>query len=78
MIVDLAGEGRRGEVVGVYYLVRGLTVAGAPLVGGLLWMAGPALTFGVAAGLGIAGALYYLWQGPKAAGGALADPAASG
>jgi MFS family permease len=78
MIVDLAGEGRRGEVVGVYYLVRGLSVAGAPLLGGLLWTVGPGLTFGVAAALGVAGALYYLWRGPKVAGGALADPAASG
>jgi MFS family permease len=67
MIVDLAGEARRGEMVGVYYLVRGLSVAGAPLVGGVLWTRSPGLTFGVAAAFGIAGALWYLWRGPKEA-----------
>ena len=55
MIVDLAGEARRGEVVGVYYLIRGLSVAGAPLLGGLLWTVSPQLMFGVAAVFGMAG-----------------------
>jgi MFS family permease len=67
MIVDLAGEGRRGEVVGVYYLARGLSVAGAPLVGGALWSIHPQLTFATAAALGILGAAYYVAWGPKAA-----------
>jgi len=65
MIVDLAGEARRGEVVGVYYLVRGLSVAAAPLLGGLLWVISPTLTFGVAAVFGILGALWYIWRGLK-------------
>jgi MFS family permease len=65
MIVDLAGEGRRGEVVGVYYLMRGLSVAAAPLLGGWLWTFSPTLTFAVAAVFGIAGVVWYVWQGPK-------------
>jgi MFS family permease len=67
MIVDLAGEEQRGEVVGVYYLIRGLSVAGAPLLGGLLWTVSPQLTFGTAAVFGIAGLVWYLWRGPKEA-----------
>lgn len=64
MIVDLAGEGRRGEVVGVYYLIRGFCVAAAPLFGAYLWQFSPNLTFATAALFGIAGAAYYVWRGP--------------
>jgi MFS family permease len=66
MIVDLAGESRRAEAVGVYYLVRGLCVAPAPLLGGAMWTISPQLAFGGAAGLGLLGALWYIWRGPKA------------
>jgi len=48
-----------------YYLVRGLSVAAAPLLGGLLWVISPTLTFGVAAVFGILGALWYIWRGLK-------------
>lgn len=64
LITDLAGEERRGETVGVYYLVRGFCVATAPLLGAYLWRISPALTFGAAAGFGIAGAIWYVWRGP--------------
>jgi MFS family permease len=64
LIVDLAGEARRGEVVGVYYLIRGLCVAAAPLLGAYLWQRSPALTFAGAAIFGIAGAIWYIWRGP--------------
>ncbi len=65
MIVDLVSEAHRGQAVGVYYLVRGLSVAGAPFIGGVLWTQSPQLAFAAAAGLGLLGALWYLWQGPK-------------
>lgn len=65
LITDLAGEGRRGEAVGVYYLIRGFCVAAAPFLGALLWRLNPALTFSVAALFGIAGAVYYVWKGPS-------------
>jgi MFS family permease len=65
MIVDLVSETHRGEAVGVYYLVRGLSVAGAPFVGGILWTQSPQLAFAAAAGLGLLGTVWYLWQGPK-------------
>ncbi|HEX6387211.1 MAG TPA: MFS transporter [Anaerolineae bacterium] len=65
MIVDLAGERQRGEVVGVYYLIRGLSVAAAPLFGGWLWTISPTLTFTVAAVFGLLSTLWYIWRGPK-------------
>jgi len=49
MIVDLAREDRRSVDVGAYYLVRGVAVFPASLVGGALWKLAPSLTF-VAAG----------------------------
>jgi MFS family permease len=67
LIVDLAGPARRGEVVGVYYLIRGLSVAAAPLLGGWLWTVAPTATFATAALLGLAGMAWYVWQGPKTA-----------
>lgn len=65
LIVDLVAEERRGEGVGTYYLVRGLSVAPAPLVGGALWLVSPELPFAVAAGVGLAGLAWYLWRGPR-------------
>jgi MFS family permease len=64
LITDLAGEERRGEAVGVYYLMRGLCVAAAPLLGAYLWRISPTLTFTVAALFGIAGVIWYVWRGP--------------
>jgi MFS family permease len=64
LITDLAGEERRGEAVGVYYLVRGFCVAAAPLLGALLWGFAPTLTFAVAALCGLAGVIWYIWRGP--------------
>lgn len=59
MIVDLAREDRRSVDVGTYYLVRGLAVFPASLVGGALWKLNPALTFYGAAAVAAAGALVF-------------------
>jgi MFS family permease len=64
MIVDLAGDARTGEVVGVYYLIRGFCVAAAPLFGAFLWRYSPTLVFATAAVIGAAGAVYYVRRGP--------------
>ncbi len=55
LIVDLSDSQARGRTVGIYYAIRGFSVAGAAAVGGALWTVGPSLTFVVAAGLGFAG-----------------------
>lgn len=71
LIVDLAEPSRRGETVGAYYLVRGLAVAPAPLLGGALWSVSPQLAFAVAAVAGAAALGLFLWRGPG-------DPAKEG
>lgn len=67
LIVDLAPEAVRGRAVGLYYLLRNLTVVPAALLGGLLWRtAGPEAMFYTAFAFGVAGfAFYALWDRPR-------------
>jgi MFS family permease len=55
LIVDLADPRARGRTVGLYYAIRGFTVAGAAAIGGALWTVRPSLTFLSAAALGVVG-----------------------
>ena len=64
LIVDLADQGRIGQVVGTYYLIRGLSVAAAPLLGAYLWNISPVLMFVIAGFIGTLGAIWYIWQSP--------------
>jgi hypothetical protein len=59
MIVDLARADRRSVDVGAYYLVRGLAVFPASLVGGALWKIAPSMTFYAAAAICAVGALAF-------------------
>ena len=59
MIVDLAREDRRAVDVAAYYLVRGLAVFPASLIGGLAWGMAPSLTFFAAAAVAAAGAILF-------------------
>ena len=61
MIVDLARGDRRSVDVGTYYLVRGVMVFPASLIGGALWRIVPAATFFGAAVVAGAGTLVYLF-----------------
>ena len=66
-IVAAAPEEARGRVVGLYYAIRGFSVAGAAALGGVLWSVRPSLTFLAAAllgGLGTLGTAIFL---PRAA-----------
>ncbi len=55
LIVDLSDSRARGRTVGLYYAIRGFSVAGAAAVGGALWTVSPSLTFFASAALGFAG-----------------------
>jgi len=57
LIVDLARPDLRARSIGLYYLVRSLSITPAALLGGLLWRVVPLLPFVVAAGFGVAGAV---------------------
>lgn len=60
MIVDAAHAEVRGRTVGLYYLVRGLSVTPAAAIGGLLWRLSPATPFFVAGLVGLAGTALFV------------------
>jgi MFS family permease len=64
LIVDLAPDWARGRAVGLYYLIRGLVVFPASLVGGWLWTLGPRWPLVTAFAVGVVGCLAYARWGP--------------
>ena len=59
MIVDLVRPSLRARSVGLYYLIRSLTVAPAAFIGGLLWKVAPALPFWLAGLVGVVGVVVF-------------------
>ena len=59
MIVDFAQENVRARSVGLYYLVRSLSITPAAAVGGLLWSIAPEVPFIVACVIGLIGTLVF-------------------
>jgi MFS family permease len=59
MIVDLAQDNVRARSVGLYYLVRSLSITPAAAIGGLLWNVTPQLPFIVAGVIGLIGTLVF-------------------
>src|SRR2546422_516883 len=55
MIVDLVRPSLRARSIGLYYLIRSLTIAPAAFIGGVLWSVTPALPFWMAGAIGLAG-----------------------
>ena len=65
----------RGRAVGLYYLLRNLTVVPAALLGGLLWRtAGPEAMFYAAFAAGAGGFTFYALWGPADAASGQAVP----
>jgi MFS family permease len=62
MIVDLARPDRRSVDVGTYYLVRGLIVFPASLIGGALWKVSPSTTFLGASTVAAIGVTVFLFR----------------
>jgi MFS family permease len=59
MIVDLAQQNLRARTVGLYYLVRSLSITPSSAIGGLLWRVRPQMPFIVAGIFGIVGTLLF-------------------
>lgn len=60
MIVDLADDQIRARSVGLYYLVRSLSITPAAAIGGLLWNITPQAPFIVAGLIGLAGTAVFI------------------
>lgn len=59
MIVDSAAPHLRARTVGLYYLVRSLSITPAAAIGGLLWKLSPETPFFVAGAIGLFGTLVF-------------------
>jgi MFS family permease len=59
MIVDFADAQTRARTVGLYYLVRSLSITPASAIGGLLWRIRPRVPFFAAGLIGIVGTLLF-------------------
>src|SRR5215213_9382301 len=60
MIVDLAQDNIRARSVGLYYLVRSLSITPAAVIGGLLWKVAPQVPFVIAGLIGLVGTLVFI------------------
>lgn len=59
MIVDSARDDLRARSVGLYYLIRSLSITPAAAIGGLLWKISPGVPFVVAGLIGLVGTLVF-------------------
>src|SRR5215471_98961 len=59
MIVDFAQERMRARSVGLYYLVRSLSITPAAAIGGLLWKIAPEVPFLTAGVIGLIGTVVF-------------------
>jgi MFS family permease len=59
MIVDFARDDLRARSVGLYYLVRSLSITPAAAIGGILWKIAPQVPFLTAGIIGFAGTLVF-------------------
>ena len=60
MIVDLARDNIRARSVGLYYLVRSLSITPAAAIGGLLWKIAPQVPFVTAGLIGLIGTAVFI------------------
>ncbi|MEA2116506.1 MAG: MFS transporter [Thermodesulfobacteriota bacterium] len=62
LIMELAPEGRKAAVFGLYYMLRDIMVALAAFGGAFLWMISPAVNFITAFSFGLIGSICYaIW-----------------
>lgn len=59
LIMDLAPEGKKASMFGLYYLMRDVIVSAAAFGGAFLWQVSPATNFLAAFGFGVLGTVYF-------------------
>lgn len=63
LIMDLAPEGRKAGMFGLYYLIRDVIVSVAAFGGAFLWQMSPATNFLTAFGCGLIGTIWFILRG---------------
>nr|MBP9041068.1 hypothetical protein [Anaerolineaceae bacterium] len=59
LIMDLAPEGKKAAVFGVYYLIRDVIVSAAAFGGVFLWAIKPEINLLTAFGFGVIGTVFF-------------------
>ncbi|MHB0989628.1 MAG: MFS transporter [Bellilinea sp.] len=67
LIMDLAPEGQKAGMFGLYYLLRDVIVSLAAFSAGFLWNVSPQVNFQVAFGFGLLGTLFFILFGKDVA-----------
>ncbi len=63
LIMELAPEGRKAGMFGLYYLLRDVVVSVAAFGGAFLWRIDPTVNLLAATACGLAGTLWFAWKG---------------
>jgi len=63
LIMELAPEGRKAGMFGLYYLIRDVIVSIAAFGGAFLWQISPQVNLLTAFAFGAAGTIWFAWQG---------------
>lgn len=63
LIMDLAPEGRKAAIFGLYYLIRDVIVSLAAFGGAWLWSLAPRVNLLTAFGFGVLGTFWFAWRG---------------
>lgn len=63
LIMDLAPDGRKAGMFGLYYLVRDVIVSVAAFGGAFVWDVSPEGNLLIATAFGIAGTIWFAWRG---------------
>jgi MFS family permease len=63
LIMDLAPEGKKAAMFGLYYLVRDVIVSVAAFSGALLWQVSPTVNLLTAFGFGVIGTIWFALRG---------------
>ncbi|MCP4690169.1 MAG: MFS transporter [Desulfobacterales bacterium] len=75
LIMDLAPEGRKAAMFGLYYLMRDVVVSLAAFGGAFLWLLGPAVNFLTAFSFGVMGVLVLvIWGDDLSSSGSKSEP----
>jgi MFS family permease len=65
LIIDLAGEGEHGRIIGLYYMLLGIGTFPSSFLAGWIWEWNPRVLFLISGAISLIGLVWFLLKGPK-------------
>jgi len=65
LILDLAGKGEHGKIVGLYYMLLGVGTLPSSFIAGWIWEWNPRILFVVSGAISLVGLAWFVLKGPK-------------